>query len=98
MPKVFQSAQYAWDKICASSANVVPNFSGTAPKQGVTKTNRDDSSPQQALSCVMIGIPGEVAPQQSMVKNTSAVDVEKKIVLEHRRTIPLTPYKADSWE
>jgi hypothetical protein len=73
------------------------------PKPGVTKMNKDVLSPQWALSYATTETPIKVVPLQSTDRDTSAQAAERKImelriVLEHRRKTPLTPYKADSWE
>lgn len=102
-PKVLRSAPYVLDETFAKSANATQRTSGMAQRPGAGKTIRDDSSPQPAPSCAMIGIPVKAAPPLPVVKDMNALGVEKRImvlkdVLEHRKKILLTSYKFESWD
>jgi hypothetical protein len=102
-PKVPQSTLCAWDEMSAKSASAAQKTFGTAQKSGVERTSKEGSSLLPAPSCVTIGTLVEVAPPPFTDNGTNSPDVEKgimghKIVLEHRRKNPLTPYKFRAWD
>ena len=102
-PRVPQSAPYAWDETSAKSANAAQKPFGTAQRSGVERTSKGGLLLPLEPSCVTIGTLVEVAPPLFMDNVTNAPVVERgitglKIVLEHRRKNPLTPYKFKAWD
>ena len=101
--KASQSVPYAWPRTLTTPGNVTPTPFGTAPRPGVTRVRRGDSSTQLAPLSAAIGTTGGDAPPPPMSSVTNALDAETRITglrnaLELRRKQALTPYRVEAWE
>ena len=101
--KAYRSVHYAWPQTLTTPESAAPMSFGTAPRPGVTKARRADSSTQSEPPSAATGTTGGGAPPPPTSSDTNALGAETRITglrnaLELRRNRALTPYKAEAWE
>ena len=100
--KAYRSVHYAWPQTLTTPESAAPIPFGMAPRPGVTRARRADSSTQLEPPSAATGTAGGGAPPAPTSSVTSALGAGTitglRNALELRRNQALTPYKAEAWE